>query len=371
MVKSIRFINGEAFYSFEELRMSLNNIAIIGLGYMGMHHLKVMDQFIKDSLFEDLNVSMVCDVDANHVKDVAERFAVPNFTTDAEEAITDTSVDGIIIATPPKYHFDQAMSAIRECKPFYCEKPVGFDVSETRILAGLLEHKRVPNQVGLVLRHSPAINYIKRILEREDLGKPYLCIMNANSKYPEKGKQFRTDFVKRGEESGGGILHEENIHDIDTLLYLFGDFKISDVLFDRFDPTLNVETSVDARLHFSDRLDARYRSRWHKDIKGCYRWMEIFCEEGKITARYFVNGTVGIEKDGGSKLLTEDELSKAYFKDNHINLPNKAYKQWYSYLADHAFIRLTRKIGLCTPNLNDALKVEDKIQQMYSIAKWK
>ena len=67
--------------------------------------------------------------DAQKVKDYASRHNIPYYFTDANDLIQHPEVDAIYIATPPKYHEDYAIAAMKLGKPVYVEKPMALDVA--------------------------------------------------------------------------------------------------------------------------------------------------------------------------------------------------------------------------------------------------
>jgi predicted dehydrogenase len=350
--------------------MKPTRIAIIGLGYMGQHYLKVLLK-PDSSIFDNVSITAICDTDEKHLEDIAERYNIPLATKNADEAIQSDSVDAVIIATPTKYHHDQAKLAIDAQKPIYCEKPLALDEEETGKLTDLVNESGLPNQVGLVLRHSPVTHYLKKTIENGELGKPLSCRVAANSSIPKQGRWYRSDAKRSKEESGGGILKEENIHDIDTLIYLFGDIQVKNVQLDKFDESLEVETDVEAQLYSENGTNISYESHWHDKAMPGRRKIEIVFEHGKITADYFFHGEVTVTVGDTTKSLKKNDLEEIYKQDLNISEKTNAYKSNYGFYPIFAFLRsLTDEIE-CTPSFSDAHKAEEKIQEMYKMATWK
>ena len=90
-------------------------LGLIGIGRWGANYIKTIE-----------------DVDCAELKIIAckslikERFLSDNYLlTDNWKDVTNSKeVDGIIIATPPKMHYEIAKSSINSKKPVIIEKPV-------------------------------------------------------------------------------------------------------------------------------------------------------------------------------------------------------------------------------------------------------
>ncbi len=124
-----------------------NKIALIGLGYLGKIHLKL--------LFEntDWRLVGVYDIDQNLCKQLAENYNVKSFSS-LYEAIE--SSDAIDIVTPSNTHFDIARQAIISGKHVFIEKPLTATLKEAKLLQKLVDEAGVCLQVGHVERFNPA-----------------------------------------------------------------------------------------------------------------------------------------------------------------------------------------------------------------------
>ncbi|MBP1596793.1 MAG: oxidoreductase [Acidobacteria bacterium] len=95
--------------------------AIIGVGGMGRGHIP----------YEGTRVLAVCDVDADHLKDVLARAGKDaKGYRDYREVLERKDVDVVHIATPPHWHGLMAMEAARAGKDIWCEKPMTRTIGE-------------------------------------------------------------------------------------------------------------------------------------------------------------------------------------------------------------------------------------------------
>lgn len=124
-----------------------NKISLIGLGYIGKIHLRLLK--------ENPNWTLVgvYDIDQKLTKELAEQYNVKAFT-DLNEAIQHS--EAIDIATPSSTHFEIAKESIIKGKHVFVEKPVTSTLADAKQLQKLLAEAGVVCQVGHVERFNPA-----------------------------------------------------------------------------------------------------------------------------------------------------------------------------------------------------------------------
>lgn len=145
------------------------------------------------------------------------------FTTYSElEELLSSSIDALLIATPPNSHFDLAIRALYAGKHVLIEKPVTINAAEA------IELKSIANQMGKCVtvfhnrRFDSDYHLVKRLIASGDLGN----ILFVERRYHMFGsgasfgvKSFHQDW--RNEQAfGGGALLDWGVHLIDQLLHL-------------------------------------------------------------------------------------------------------------------------------------------------------
>ena len=77
--------------------------------------------------------------------------------------------DAVYICTWTSEHLRQVEKAAGRGLAVFCEKPLAFDLPTAEKMAGLVGDAGVVNQVGLVLRRSPAYLWAKHLID-DDAG---------------------------------------------------------------------------------------------------------------------------------------------------------------------------------------------------------
>lgn len=338
-------------------------IGVVGLGYMGMHHLKILYGMIRDGFSKDIAIANVCDVDDEHVSKVAEKYGLRK-SIDPIEVIEDPKVDAVFIASPTKYHKEQAMRAIELGKAIYCEKPLTLTDQDSRELTDKVIASGVPNQVGLVLRHSPSCDFMKRMIDSGELGDLLFVNYRHDASVPVDGL-YRGDWKLDKKVSGGGILKEACVHDLDLIRHLFGEYTPKDV--DVIDKS-GIDTFVSANFALQNGSKVAFNTLWHhNEGRGTSRRIEVFCEKGYILADDFMfDGQVTYKKAGQDPVVMDRKaLFDQYVQNHGIDQKIKAYRCSYSSLADHAFLESVRHGKRCEPGFEVACLADEKCEQIY------
>ena len=104
----------------------------------------------------------------------AEKFNIPNVYSSHEELIACEDIDLVDVCTPSATHFELSWAALQAGKHVLCEKPVAYDFEETRRAAALAKEKGVKTKLGFTFRYSPAMQYMKELIEQDFIGKPFI-----------------------------------------------------------------------------------------------------------------------------------------------------------------------------------------------------
>jgi len=125
----------------------VKNISLIGLGYIGKIHLRLLKEN------PNWNVVGVYDTDKVLTKDLALQYNVKAFTN-LDELLENT--EAVDIATPSSTHFEIARQSIISGKHIFIEKPVTSTLKESKQLQNLIQEAGVIFQVSEVERYNPA-----------------------------------------------------------------------------------------------------------------------------------------------------------------------------------------------------------------------
>jgi predicted dehydrogenase len=200
------------------------NVAVVGLGFMGLTHLKAYQQV------ESARVAAVCDAvrlpvdgvlpgvsgnitghDAFHVGKNVKAYR------SLEQVLADPMIELVDLCVPTPLHHPQAIAALRAGKHVICEKPLARTSSFAREIVEAAKTAKGFFMPAMCLRFWPEWAWLKHAVEQNTYGKVLAARFRRVSEAPgwSRGSYFK------GENSGGALL-DLHIHDADFTQYLFG-----------------------------------------------------------------------------------------------------------------------------------------------------
>jgi predicted dehydrogenase len=175
--------------------------AVIGLGYWGPKIVRNLEAL------PHTRVAIVADLDAYRLASLAASQPWLKTTTQVDH-VFHSDVDGVIIATPVRTHYQLAKKTLLHGKHVLVEKPLTANVAEAEELIALAEERQRVLMVGHTFEYSPAVNELRRLVQSDDLGKIY-CIEAERLNLG----LFRSDI---------NVIWDLAPHDVSILLYLLG-----------------------------------------------------------------------------------------------------------------------------------------------------
>src|SRR5438105_4300360 len=137
---------------------------IIGWGYWGPKIARNLDSL------PHTMVVMIADQDAHRLASLTVSQPGVKTTTRAED-IFRSDVDGVVIATPVRTHYQLAKAALLHGKHVLVEKPLTANIAEAEELVALARSQRRVLMVGHTFEYSPAINELRKLVRNGELGK--------------------------------------------------------------------------------------------------------------------------------------------------------------------------------------------------------
>lgn len=180
-------------------------IGIVGVGRWGKNYVR--------NLAALRALHAVCDVNDDEL-DWA-RTQQPTLKTMAEvrDLAALAELDGAVVATPTPNHYEVAKMLLEGGKHCHVEKPLTDAPEAARELCDIAQERGLVLMVGHILLYHPAIEYIKGMVERGDLGEVYyICAQRAN-----------LGQIRRHENAMWSLAP----HDISVVQYLLGDNPVS------------------------------------------------------------------------------------------------------------------------------------------------
>ncbi len=179
------------------------NVAVIGAGYWGPN---LVRNLVENPLCTGVTV---CDTMAEKIDRIRRRYPGVRFTQEAAEVFADPAIDAVMIATPPRTHYELAREALRHGKHAFIEKPFTLSTATAEELIALAKRHGRVLMVGHTFEYSPPVRKIKEIIDSGDLGEIfYLSATRVNLGLHQKDSSVVWDLAP---------------HDLSMFLYWLGE----------------------------------------------------------------------------------------------------------------------------------------------------
>lgn len=247
------------------------NVAIIGLGKMGLSHFSIINAH------KDVKVVGVCD-SSGYVLDILGKYTGVDTYSDMGKMLDAADVQAAVISTPSKFHAPMVHDCLQRGIHVFCEKPFCLDPADSAGLAQLARDKGLVTQVGYHNRHVGTFRELKHVLDSGALGRVTHVLAEAYGPVvlKPKGGTWRSK-----KEEGGGALYDYAAHPVDLLTWYFGrpEFVAGTVLGQVF--SAETEDEVFTTLKWSGGMSGQLSVSWSDD------------SQRKMTTRISVWGTNG------------------------------------------------------------------------------
>ena len=140
-------------------------LALVGCGYWGPKVLRAA------ASLPEIEVTALVDREVERAEALRRHFPAARAFTSLTEALDE--LDAAIIATNPATHADLAEEAIAAGKHVLVEKPLALTAADCRRLGAAAADRGVTLMAGHTFLFEPAVEHVRGLLEREELGRLY------------------------------------------------------------------------------------------------------------------------------------------------------------------------------------------------------
>ncbi len=163
-------------------------------------------------------VVALCDASPGTLAKAVEASGVSRTYADYTEVMVQDDIDAVVIATPNNLHAPMAIAAAASGKHVMSEKPIGLNYAETERMVAAVEAAGVVNMTAFTYRFSPAMRYMKHMVDAGAVGKPYHFRVNRLQDWGDRAVGWRQ--IKN--LAGSGELGDMLSHRIDYGHFLVG-----------------------------------------------------------------------------------------------------------------------------------------------------
>lgn len=203
------------------------NVAMIGAQFMGKTH---SNAWRKVGMFFDLPVEPVMKVMCGKFPEelaTAKKWGWEETSLDWEAVVARPDIDIIDVCTPNFLHPIISIAAAKAGKHVICEKPLANSLKDANAMLAAVNKAGIKHMCGFSYRFAPAVQTIKRMIEKGELGRIY----HFRAAYQQDwivDPDFPMVWRLKKKHTGSGALGDIGAHITDLCQYLVG--PISEVV---------------------------------------------------------------------------------------------------------------------------------------------
>ncbi|MEO8694676.1 MAG: Gfo/Idh/MocA family oxidoreductase [Acidimicrobiales bacterium] len=302
-----------------------------------------------------VTISAVYDPDHERAQQFAARFA----TTVAPDAasLIDAS-DAVYVCTWTSEHRSSVELVVAAGRAVFCEKPLATTLTEATAVARAVQSAGVINQVGLVLRHSPAFALLRRLVHEPAAGRVVSVVFRDDQYIPTQGmyqSTWRADVTK----AGAGTLLEHSIHDIDLIEHTIGRIVAVNARSVAYHEIAGIEDVMAVGFELEHGALGSLMSVWHDNVaRPSQRRVEVFCENRYVSLENDWLGPVRWQDSSGDSGLFE---GTELFVEGAPLMPPIGH-------PDHGFVAAVAAGTPAYPDVTVALRAHVVADAMYRSA---
>ncbi|WP_330632948.1 Gfo/Idh/MocA family protein [Halocatena halophila] len=265
------------------------DIGIVGLGTHGRHRARLLDNAGQRVFGADAS---------KDARNQFDRKFEKHHVTDPE-GLFEMELDGIIIATPNKFHAPAAIEAMERGHDVFIEKPLAHTLEAARTIQRVAESTGRLCMVGYQSRFLNVCKILKQYIDEGFFGE----IRHVETAYRRRrGVPGRGSWYTAKEIAGGGALIDIGIHVFDLLLYFLEETTVTEMMAttrcdfgsresyayldmwgeDDDANMFDVEDSVSAFLSFSEGTTATVEVAWATNAESAHQYHIHGTEAGAL-----------------------------------------------------------------------------------------
>ncbi len=322
--------------------MDLKNILIVGLGSIGLRHLRIAREIFPESRIAILRHQETKEIP----KDANKVFHTLSDVIQFKPQIA-------IICTPASIHIEISIALVREGVHVLIEKPISNEKKGLEELNNEAVKNNCVLMVGYNLRFLPSLNKFKNLIDNDFIGDFYSVRSEAGQYLPSwRDKDYRKT-VSAKKSLGGGVLLELS-HELDYLRWIFGDIEFVQAQLSRQSTLdIDVEDTVHTILTFKKN---------YKNINLIGSLSLDFIRHDKVRICHVIGDKGSLRWNGLTGDIDLFELNSTGWKNiykDKVNLDQSYKEEWLHFIEcinKKEYSKISFQDGIEVLNIIDSIK---------------
>jgi inositol 2-dehydrogenase len=191
-------------------------IGILGVGEMGKRHAENLRRLVPQA-----QLVAVADASQERARQVAAELEIETSYGSLEAMLENKKIQGVLIATPDKFHAQAIEIAARAGKDILCEKPIALNLADAHAALKAVSKAGTRLQIGFMRRYDPAYAAAMKRIEAGEIGTPVIFKSVGRDKDEPPLSAYQSML-------NGMVFYNNTIHDFDLARWMMRD-EVSNV----------------------------------------------------------------------------------------------------------------------------------------------
>jgi myo-inositol 2-dehydrogenase / D-chiro-inositol 1-dehydrogenase len=184
--------------------LDTTRVGIVGAGWIAQEHRRVLESLA------DAELVAVCDTDLDRAGALA---AGARTYADWRDLLSGEELGALFVCTPPRFHREPAVAALRQGLPVYLEKPIARTLDDAAEIVAAAAGSGTVCAVGYQWHALDLLGELPGLLAGQQIG-----LLAGTSIGPTQSRPWFTDM-----RAGGGNLLERGSHHLDLIRAVAGE----------------------------------------------------------------------------------------------------------------------------------------------------
>ena len=193
----------------------------IGVGIVGSGSIAEIGHCPSIQVLPNAELAALCDTNKDFLESMAKKWEPKKTYTDYHDMLEDKDVQVVIVATPNRYHAQQAIDAMRAKKHVIVEKPFACTHDEAWKMVEVCKEEGVFLMAGTNQRFWEQNVIARQLIDDGYIGNPVMGRSSLHEGWGLYHEQLSfTRFRAAPNEAGAGALFDLGAHRADLLIFL-------------------------------------------------------------------------------------------------------------------------------------------------------
>jgi predicted dehydrogenase len=307
--------------------MKKTKVAILGAGFVSNIHLESYHRFVPNA-----EVVAIYARNSDKSKAIAEKYGIPEWFDDLDQAITQSGCDVVDICLPNFLHATATLKAAQAGKHVIIEKPLAVTLEEADEMIAACKKAGVKLMYAEELCFAPKYERVRQMINEGAIGDIYML------KQSEKHSGPHSDWFYDIERSGGGVLMDMGCHAIAWCRWMLKNAKVKTVYASMSTVLHKERTKAEDNsiviMEFENNVTAIAEDSWAKH-GGMDDKCEVYGTGGVVYADLFMgNSAISYSKHGYGYAMEKADTTVGWSFTIFEEAFNQGYPQELKHFID-------------------------------------